>query len=113
VVNFYTNASSIRVEAGDGQSAVGTEFFFEIYVQIRWYWLAPLSALVLASGILWVGTIIQTQHTRTAIWKSSSLAALYALDGKVRKTDVLETEKKIDARSKQVMARLSREDGSR
>jgi hypothetical protein len=27
VVNFYTNACSIRVEAGDGQSAVGTEIF--------------------------------------------------------------------------------------
>ncbi|KAF7513869.1 hypothetical protein GJ744_006483 [Endocarpon pusillum] len=110
MVTSLTN--TIRVDAGDGTTIIGTAYSYELYVQVQWYWLIFLAGLVLGSGVLLLGTIFQSQQTKIAVWKSSILAVLYALDETIRKDTALESTKVLQARTKQVTAHLSR-DGNR
>jgi len=100
---------SIRTDAGDGSTVIGTAHSYELYVLVRWQWFTFLGALVLASGVQLVGTMLQSQRTGTAIWKSSILAPLLAPDGPTRSRDmVMQSQKGMEASSKRAVGQLRR-----
>lgn len=50
----------------------------ELFIRVRWAWLALPAFLVLSSMGFLVASIIQTQRLRVGVWKSSPPALLYA-----------------------------------
>ena len=58
-------------------TANGTATYNEVYVSIRWSWLAFPASLLLLTFVFLVLTILHTASSKTAVWKCSSLALLF------------------------------------
>lgn len=65
----------------------GTAWHNEVYVEVRWPWLAFLAAQVVMSIICLSLVIMETAKTDMDVVKSSTIAALFAMSAE-EKTDL-------------------------
>lgn len=60
----------------------GEAWLPEVYVRIRWSWLALLAAQIFCAGLLLILVIIETSAANVDIVKISTLPALFAVKAK-------------------------------
>ncbi len=71
-------SNNIRTHKGNGTlQVIGTVWTTETHVQVRWLWLLYPIILQALSLIFLIWTMIRQSRSNIAIWKSSSLAALF------------------------------------
>lgn len=78
VAMSVTNDARGRNANDKGAPLQGTAFSVVPFVHVQWEWITMLVVLVVLTLVLLVGTVLQTLHTRTKLWKSNSLAVLRA-----------------------------------
>ncbi|KAK2780570.1 hypothetical protein CKAH01_00514 [Colletotrichum kahawae] len=76
--------------AQDSTNVTGQVLAAETFVQVRWPWIAVISAQIALSAAVLVFTIVQTQLSGVGVVKSSTLPTLVAIDTESKST--LESE---------------------
>jgi len=59
------------------EQAVGKAFVSEVYIHIRWAWMASLGSIIVLTIVSFVFTVVQSRKYKVAMWKSSPLALLF------------------------------------
>lgn len=77
--------SSLRSTSSIGP-LLGTAWREEVYVNVRWGWLAFLAVELVLAGAFILATIIATRALAVPVLKSSVLAALLAPDKEVQQS---------------------------
>lgn len=86
------NPSSIRQnnntrpnQTANSSTVTGTVLTPQVFVRIRWGWLAMLATQLFLTAVFLVLTIVATRAERLQIIKGSNLAALCAMDPATRR----------------------------
>lgn len=85
----YSSVLNHRI-AQDSTNVTGQVLAAETFVQVRWPWIAFISAQIGLSAAVLVFTIVQTQLSGVGVVKSSTLPTLVAIDTESKGT--LESE---------------------
>ncbi|KAK4223230.1 hypothetical protein QBC38DRAFT_425849 [Podospora fimiseda] len=73
---------AVSITNGYGENAfpvLGTVFEMQVFVQVRWAWLTLLVVQLALALVFFVVTVIGTRRIGSQVYKSSALAALFAL----------------------------------
>ena len=91
----------------------GTSISFESYVHVRWGFAILPVAVVLATFLFLIASVVMTSRSQTKLWKSSALATMFhGLDHDTRaKFDAEESLEQMKKQAKKIKVKLTR-DGS-
>lgn len=59
------------------EKIMGTAFKPEVYIHIRWAWMAFLGSIIVLTIAAYILTVVQSARHGVAVWKSSPLALLF------------------------------------
>ncbi|KAF3042260.1 hypothetical protein E8E11_005129 [Didymella keratinophila] len=68
---------SMKYGIEGAEQVVGKAFVSEVYIHIRWAWMAFLGSIIVLTTISFVLTVVQSRKHNVAVWKSSPLALLF------------------------------------
>lgn len=78
--NIATSMTNVLRSYGDGtghDTVFGTAYSMEVFIHVRWEWLALHVALLVISSVFLITVIQISYRERAPVWKSSSLALLF------------------------------------
>lgn len=72
-----SNWQPIEYDVVGAGPAIGTSYTVQVYIEIRWAWLAFLGSILVLTILFFVLTVAQSARHSVPVWKSSPLALLF------------------------------------
>ena len=106
-------SNNIRTQKSNGTVQVeGTAWATETHVHVRWLWLLYPITLQTLSLVFLAWTMLRQNRSKLAIWKSSSLAALFHMDVSPRGEDhALLRRSELEQKASTIKVILSEKEG--
>lgn len=73
----FSSDRTVKYEINGAGPATGTSYSLEVYIEIRWAWMAFLGAVLVLTILLFVLVVAQSARHNVAVWKSSPLALMF------------------------------------